>query len=85
MQRFGEKLRALRLQRRLTTRALAEALGFTVHSNNYISRIETGKQSPSLKFVLRAAAFFQVPVDMLTRDDVDLDLDDSTADSDETP
>jgi transcriptional regulator with XRE-family HTH domain len=85
MQRFGEKLRALRLQRRLTTRALAEALGFTVHSNNYISRIETGKQTPSLKFVLRAADFFQVPVDMLTRDDVDLDLDDSTADGDETP
>jgi hypothetical protein len=35
--------------------------------------------------VLRAADFFQVPVDMLTRDDVDLDLDASTADGDETP
>ena len=72
MQRFGEKLRVLRTRRQLTTRALAQALGFTVHSNNYISRIETGKQTPSLKFVLRTAAFFQVPVDTLTRDDLEL-------------
>jgi transcriptional regulator with XRE-family HTH domain len=72
MERFGEKLRVLRTRQQLTVRALAEALGYTIHSNNYISRIENGKQKPSLNFVLRTAQYFQVPVDQLTRDDMEL-------------
>ena len=53
MQRFGEKLRLLRKRHNLTVRELAEALGYTVHSNSYISQIENGKQKPSLNFVTR--------------------------------
>lgn len=75
MQRFGEKLRVLRVQRQMTTRDLALALGYTTHSNSYISLIENGRQKPSLNFVLRAAQFFNVSADLLTRDDLDLDID----------
>jgi transcriptional regulator with XRE-family HTH domain len=75
MQRFGEKLRTLRTQRQMTTRDLALALGYTTHSNSYISLIENGKQKPSLNFVLRTAQFFNVSADLLTRDDLDLEID----------
>jgi transcriptional regulator with XRE-family HTH domain len=75
MQRFGEKLRTLRTQRNITTRDLALALGYTAHSNSYISLIENGKQKPSLNFVLRTALFFAVSADQLTRDDLDLEID----------
>jgi len=72
MQRFGEKLRHLRRQRGMTMRELAEALGYTRHSNSYISLIENGKQKPSLNFVLRTAHFFNISSDRLTRDDLEL-------------
>lgn len=68
--RFGEKLRVLRLQRGLTLRELAEALGYDAHV--YINLVETGKKSPSLTLVMRAAAFFNVTMDQLARDDLDL-------------
>ena len=79
MQRFGEKLRTLRTQRHMTVRELAQALGYTIHSNSYISLIENGKQKPSLNFVLRTAHYFQVPLDQLTRDDLDLAATDKPA------
>ncbi|MFL5805049.1 MAG: helix-turn-helix domain-containing protein [Roseiflexaceae bacterium] len=75
MQRFGEKLRMLRTRRQMTTRDLALALGYTAHSNSYISLIENGKQKPSLNFVLRTAQFFNVSADRLTRDDLELEID----------
>ena len=38
--RFGEKLRTLRKRHQLTLTQLAEALGYTAHSNSYLSLIE---------------------------------------------
>ena len=68
---FGEKLRALRIQRGLSLRELADALGYEAHV--YLNLVETGKKSPSLTLVMRAAAFFNVTMDQLARDDLDLD------------
>jgi transcriptional regulator with XRE-family HTH domain len=71
MQRFGEKLRALRKQRGLTVRDFAEALGYSGHS--HISEVETGKREPKVGFILKVAHFFDVTTDQLLRDDLELD------------
>jgi transcriptional regulator with XRE-family HTH domain len=71
MQRFGEKLSTLRKQQGLTVRELAHALGYRNHG--YISLIETGKIKPCVEFVLKVANLFQVSMDQLTRDDVEVD------------
>lgn len=82
-QRFGGKLRALRLQRGLSLRELAAALGYEAHV--YLNLVETGKKSPSLTLVIRAAAFFNVTMDQLARDDLDLDIgSDCSANTDES-
>lgn len=73
MQRLGEKLRILRLQRGLSLRDLAIALGHPPSFNSYLSDVENGRRIPKLGFVLQLAAFFQVSMDQLTRDDLDLD------------
>lgn len=70
MQRFGEKLRALREQRGLSMRQLAEALGFQTHS--FIGHLESGRKHPSLELAVKIADYFGVTVDQLARDDVDL-------------
>lgn len=71
MQRFGEKLRLLRLKRGLTMQKLAQELGYT--SSGYISDLETGRHTPSLKVVMRVAQFFNVTPDQLLRDELDVD------------
>lgn len=73
MQRLGEKLRILRLQRGLSLRDLAIALGHPPSFNSYLSDVENGRRIPKLGFVLQLAAFFQVSMDQFTRDDLDLD------------
>lgn len=84
MQRFGEKLRLLRTQRAMTVRDVATALGYV--SSGRISEIENGKKTPSLAFVMRAAALFNVTPDQLLRDEIDLDaISDHPADTDDTP
>ena len=77
MQRFGEKLRALRMRHGMTLRELATALGYTAHV--YISLVETGKRQPSLGLVMRVAELFHVTPDQLLRDDLDIDLDTPTS------
>lgn len=72
MQRLGEKLRLLRLQRGLSLRDLAVALGHPPSFNSYLSDVENGRRTPKLGFVLQLAAFYQVSMDQLTRDDLDL-------------
>ena len=72
MERFGEKLRALRIQRELTVRELAVVLGYAASSHSYISEIETGRRVPKVEFVLKAARFFQVTTDQLVRDDLEM-------------
>ena len=71
MLRFGEKLRILRKQQGLTMVQLAPELGFT--SQSYISELETGVKIPSLKLAIKISRFFDVPVDMLVKDELELD------------
>lgn len=70
MQRFGEKLRTLRMRRGLTIRELASELGYTAHS--YIGAIETGKKTPKVEFILKVADLFGVSMDQLTRDGMEV-------------
>jgi transcriptional regulator with XRE-family HTH domain len=72
MQRFGEKLRTLRTQHGLTVRGLSVALGYKESNHSYISEAETGKRTPKLEFVLKVAQFFNVSVDQLVRDDLEV-------------
>jgi ribosome-binding protein aMBF1 (putative translation factor) len=65
IQRFGEKLRTLRLQRGMTTRKLADQLQT---SSGYISNVENGKREPGAKFILKVAQFFNVSADVLLDD-----------------
>ncbi|MDM8519501.1 helix-turn-helix transcriptional regulator [Anaerolineales bacterium HSG6] len=71
MQRFGEKLRALRKQRGLTLKALALELGLSAHG--YISELESGKKRPTTEFVLNASRLFDVSIDQLLKDELDLE------------
>ncbi len=70
MQRFGEKLRTLRQQRRMSLTELAQALGYVAHS--YISAIETGKKQPTVEFVLKVSRLFGVSMDQLTKDELEI-------------
>ncbi len=70
MERVGEKLKTLRLQYSLTTRQLAEHVGT---SNAQISRIENGLRQPSGDLLIKMADFFNVSLDSLMRDNLDLD------------
>jgi len=71
MQRFGEKLRALRTQRDITLKELALALGLSAHG--YISELESGKKKPTAEFVLNVARLFDVSIDQLLKDELELD------------
>lgn len=71
MQRFGDKLRALRKRHNLTMRELADKLGLSTHG--YIGDLESGRRQPSLELALQVADLFGVTVDQLARDDVDID------------
>lgn len=70
MQRIGEKLKTLRLRQGLTTRQLADYLQTT---NSQISRIENGLRQPSADFIVKVSDFFNVPLDKLMRDELELD------------
>ena len=74
IQRFGEKLRALRVRRNLTLKELASRLGYSAHG--YLSELETGSKMPTVEFVLKAALFFKVTTDGLLKDNLELDLSD---------
>lgn len=70
MERIGEKLKALRLHHGLTTRQLAKALQT---SQAQISRIENGLRQPSGDLIVKIADFFNVSLDTLMRDELELD------------
>ena len=71
IQRFGEKLRALRIQRGLTLKELAYKLGHTAHG--YISELENGKKPPTIEIVLNVARLFHVTTDQLLKDELELE------------
>lgn len=55
----GDNIRRLRKARRLSQGAVASMGGF---DRPYISRVETGKQTPSLKFLRRLANILDLPM-----------------------
>ncbi|MCP4372639.1 MAG: helix-turn-helix transcriptional regulator [Deltaproteobacteria bacterium] len=71
MQRFGEKLRALRTQHGMTLKALALELGLSAHG--YISELESGKKKPTAEFVLNVARLFDVSTDQLLKDELEVE------------
>jgi transcriptional regulator with XRE-family HTH domain len=63
---FGDKLRSLRRQHKLTQVDLAERLRLA--SQGYIADLEAGDEVPSLDLVVRVARVFDVSTDYLLRD-----------------
>ena len=55
----------------MTLQELADTLDY--HGTGYLSRVETGKQQPSLELAMKVAHVFNVTVDQLVRDDLDLE------------
>lgn len=70
MEKFGGKLRALRIRSGLTLKDLAVAFG--LNSHGYISEIECGKKKPTAEFALKVAIFFDVTTDELLKDELEI-------------
>lgn len=75
VEKFGEKLRMLRLHRGLTLQQMASSLGMNAHG--YISELEHGKKKPTAELVLRVAYFFDVTTDVLLKDQLNIDVPES--------
>ncbi len=71
MERFGEKLRILRERNEMTLREVAEALGYSSHG--YIGNLESGRRKPTLEMAFKIAKLFNVSVDQLADDELELD------------
>jgi putative transcriptional regulator len=56
------RIAMLRLERGISRRQLAEALGVHYQTVGYLER---GEYSPSLHLALRIAAYFEVPVEVV--------------------
>jgi transcriptional regulator with XRE-family HTH domain len=67
-----EKLRILRRQRHLTQAQLAEQIGCT---RSFVASLETNAVHLSVNLAIKLSDFFGVPVDVLIRDELDLDVD----------
>jgi transcriptional regulator with XRE-family HTH domain len=76
--RFGEKLRSLRQQRKLTQVDVSQALALGTQA--HISNLETNRKEPSIDLVLKIADVFGVTTDYLLRDSIPIDA----ADADDT-
>jgi transcriptional regulator with XRE-family HTH domain len=63
--RLGNRVRALRLERRWTQVEMAEMLGV---DRSYLSEIETGKKDPSLRVLKTIADGFKLSLSQLLRD-----------------
>ncbi len=72
IQRFGEKLKALRLARGLTLQQFAESLGYSAHG--YISELEAGKKMPTVEFVLGVSRIYGVSTDELLKDELEITI-----------
>ena len=67
---FAQRLKILRDEHGLSTRALGKIVGT---SNATISRYETGKRDPDLFLVHNLAQYFNVSIEYLCGEDVNLD------------
>jgi transcriptional regulator with XRE-family HTH domain len=70
LQRFGKKLRVLRLRENLTLQQFAESLGYSAHG--YLSELEASKKLPTVEFVLAVSRRYGVSTDELLKDEIDL-------------
>lgn len=61
-ERVHNRIAVLRVERGISRRQLAEALGVHYQTVGYLER---GEYSPSLHLALRIAEFFEVPVDVV--------------------
>jgi transcriptional regulator with XRE-family HTH domain len=73
---FGEKLRHVRHQQRITQGELAEKVGL---SSTYVHRLEVNLRTPSLDIVVRIAAYFSQSTDYFLRDTIAVEAPATTA------
>ena len=69
MDRFGEKLRAIRVSRGMTQKDLASRLGYQTHS--YISMVEKGERLPTALLALRVSRAFGITTDSVLKDELE--------------
>jgi transcriptional regulator with XRE-family HTH domain len=69
MERFGEKLRALRERHGMTQQKLAAELGFT---HAHLHRLETGQKKPNAELLVKLSRLFGVSVDVLVKDELEV-------------
>jgi transcriptional regulator with XRE-family HTH domain len=69
MKRFGEKLRSLRQRQGLTLRQLGAQLEV---SNTFVLSLEQGKKTPNAATILKIADLFNMSLDQLMRDELEL-------------
>lgn len=62
---LGKRLRKVRKRKNMTQEKMAEALGV---SSRYLSKIENGKNSPSLSFVMKFSDITGASLDYLMKD-----------------
>ncbi len=70
MNRFGEKLRALRKQNSLTQKQISHKLNV---SQAYIVQMEKGQNIPNIAMLLKISDLFGISCDKLIRDELELD------------
>jgi len=70
MNRLGEKVRLLRNRQTMTTRQLGDVFGV---DSSLITKIETSKSVPSLGLAVKIAQFFEITVDDLVNDEIEID------------
>ncbi len=70
IQRLPEKIRMLREQQGLSQGQLAKQLGI---SRAYVNLFESGRRMPGTELMLKISNIFGVSVDVLVRDELDLD------------
>lgn len=68
MDKFGEKLKALRTRKGITLKELAINLGLSAHG--YISELESGKKTPTVEVLIKISEYFNVSTDELLKDDL---------------
>jgi len=71
----GERIRALRLQNKLTQEGLAKELDI---DRSLLSHIEVGKRGCSVDLLVRLSSFFKVSLDYLVTGTVHIELSDKS-------
>jgi transcriptional regulator with XRE-family HTH domain len=69
---FGDKLRYLRQQHRITQNELAQRLGLIAQGQ--ISLLENGRRQPSLSVVVAITSLFGLTTDYLLQDDLPIEV-----------